>query len=88
VAIGAIFILPDFPANTRSLTLLERKLAQLRMVEDIGEEDEEDSKEDHNQWTGFTLAVTDWKVWWLACALLIQAVSSSFGAYFPSEDLL
>ncbi|KAF8515448.1 MFS general substrate transporter [Gautieria morchelliformis] len=83
VAICAIFILPDFPSNTRSLTPLERKLAQLRMAEDMGE-DEEDSNDDHNQWTDFTLAVTDWKVWWLAFAVLSQTVSLSFNAYFPT----
>ncbi|KAF8515446.1 major facilitator superfamily domain-containing protein [Gautieria morchelliformis] len=84
VAICAMFILPDFPATTRSLTPLERKLAQLRMAEDAGEGDEEDSSEDHNQWNGFTLAITDWKVWWLAFALLSQTVSLSFNAYFPT----
>jgi MFS transporter, ACS family, DAL5 transporter family protein len=85
VAICAIFILPDFPATTSSLTPLERKLAQLRMAEDVGKEDEEDSSEDHNQWTGFMLAVTDWKVWWLAVACFSLAVSLSFNSYFPSK---
>jgi hypothetical protein len=85
VAILAIFILPDFPATTRSLSPLERKLAQLRMVEDVGEGDEEDHHEGHNQWTGLSMAITDWKVWWLAFALLSQVVSLSFNAYFPSK---
>ena len=80
-----MFILPDFPATTRSLTPLERKLAQLRMIEDVGEEDEEDSSETHGHWAGFIQAVTDWKVWWFAFAMLSQVVSGSFGAYFPSE---
>ncbi|KAF8507453.1 MFS general substrate transporter [Hysterangium stoloniferum] len=84
VAICAIFILPDFPATMKSLSPLERKLALLRMAEDVGEGDEEDKGEEHNQWTGLTLAVTDWKVWWLAFALLSQVLSLSFNAYFPT----
>lgn len=84
VAFCAIFILPDFPATTRSLSPLESKLAQLRMAEDVGEGDEEDHDEAHNQWTGLALAFTDWKVWWLAFALLSQVISLSFNAYFPT----
>ncbi|KAF8507454.1 MFS general substrate transporter [Hysterangium stoloniferum] len=84
VAICAIFILPDFPATTKSLSPLERKLAMLRMAEDVGEVDEKDKDEEHSQWTGLTLAATDWKVWWLAFALLSQTVSLSFNAYFPT----
>ena len=88
IAILAMVILPDFPANTRSLSPLERKLAQLRMVEDVGEGDEEDRHDGHSQWSGFSLAVTDWKVWCLAFSNLSQYVSLSFNAYFPSECLL
>ena len=44
VALSAIFILPDFPTNTRWLTETERKLAIRRMEEDgginIGDQDE------------------------------------------------
>lgn len=84
VAFCAIFILPDFPATTRSLSPLERKLALLRMAEDVGETDEEDKGEEHSQMHGLKLAVTDWKVWWLAFALLSQVLSLSFNAYFPT----
>ena len=80
-----MFILPDFPATTRSLTPLERKLALLRMSEDVGEEDEENNSETQTRWNDFTRTVTDWKVWWFAFAMLSQVVSGSFGAYFPSE---
>ncbi|KAF8515444.1 MFS general substrate transporter [Gautieria morchelliformis] len=84
VAICAVFILPDFPATTPWLSPLERKLAQLRLDEDTGEEYEEHIQESHTQWTGFIEAVTDWKVWWLAFAMLSQVVGLSFGAYFPT----
>lgn len=84
MAICSIFILPDFPATTRWLSPTERRLAMLRMSEDVGEADEEESKEEHNQFTGLKLAASDWKVWWLAFALLSQVLSLSFNAYFPS----
>ncbi|KAF8511733.1 hypothetical protein BU17DRAFT_54478 [Hysterangium stoloniferum] len=69
---------------TKSPSPLERKLAMLRMVEDVGEVDEKDKDEEHSQWMGLTLAATDWKVWWLAFALLSQTVSLSFNVYFPT----
>lgn len=84
VAFCAIWILPDFPSTMASLTPLERKLALLRMAEDVGEADEEDKGDEHSQFHGFQLAVTDWKVWWLAFALTSQVVSLSFNAYFPT----
>lgn len=84
VAFCAIFILPDFPTTTKWLTPIERKLAIQRMIEDVGETDEESKEDDHNQWRGLALAVTDWKVWWLAFALLSQVISLSFNAYFPT----
>ena len=55
------------------------------MAEDVGEDDEADIAVEHNQWTGFIMGVTDWKVWWLAFTLVSYTVSLSFNAYFPSE---
>ena len=40
VAIIAVFVLPDFPATTKWLTPAERRLAELRMEEDVGVVDE------------------------------------------------
>lgn len=82
VAIIAIWVLPDFPATTSWLTPEERKLAELRMQEDAGVGDEEDK---HGSLTrGLVLALTDWKVWWLALALTAQVIGLSFNAYFPT----
>lgn len=83
VAICAIFILPDFPATTGWLTEEERRLAMRRMEEDAGVGDEGETEvEGHT--TGLWLAVTDWKVWWLAVAMTSQVVALSFNAYFPT----
>jgi len=82
VAIIAIFILPDFPHTTRWLTDEERRLAEVRMAEDVGEVD--DDAESAGAMRGLQLAMTDWKVWWLAFALTAFVVGLSFNSYFPT----
>ena len=90
VAILSIFVLPDFPETSSGwLTHEEKALAIQRMVEDVGQIDR--SVDDDvfpekllGRWPGLHLAVTDWKVWYLAVALLFMAVSLSFHAYFPT----
>jgi hypothetical protein len=82
-AIVAYLILPDFPENTRSLSPLERKLAQRRMQEDFGEADA-DQKEHGNSLSGFKQAMSSWLVWWMAFALTAQVVGLSFNQYFPT----
>ncbi|KAF9006428.1 MFS general substrate transporter [Cyathus striatus] len=82
IAIIAIFVLPDFPTTTRWLTPQERALAMRRMEEDAGIGDEEQTEAGHV--SGLWMALTDWKVWWLAIALTSQVVALSFNAFFPT----
>ncbi|KAH7930095.1 MFS general substrate transporter [Leucogyrophana mollusca] len=84
VAITAVFILPDFPSTSASwLTPAERALAQLRMEEDalVGDQGE---TEEVKSASGFVLALTDGKVWWLGVALCSMVASLSFGNFFPT----
>lgn len=37
-----------------------------------------------NQGEGFWLAISDWKVWWLAVILTAQVNALSFNAFFPT----
>lgn len=84
VAICAIFILPDFPATSSTwLSPLEVRLAEKRMEEDVGVGDEAET-ETGGQTRGMVLALTDWKVWWLALTLTSMVVSLSFNAFFPT----
>ncbi|KAI0723106.1 MFS general substrate transporter [Earliella scabrosa] len=84
IAIIAIYILPDFPATSRTwLSPEEVRLAEKRMEEDVGVGDQEQT-EGHSQLRGFVMALTDWKVWWLALALTSLVVSLSFNAFFPT----
>lgn len=81
VAVLAIFVLPDFPANTRWLSAEERALALRRMEEDAGVGDDEQTE---GQRSGFWMAVTDIKVWGLSVALTSEVVALSFNAFFPT----
>ncbi|KAJ6520948.1 MFS general substrate transporter [Mycena capillaripes] len=83
VAIIAIFVLPDFPATSKWLTPEERSLALLRMTEDAGVGDQSET-EHGGPLTGLWLALSDWRVWWLAFALTAQVVALSFNAFFPT----
>jgi hypothetical protein len=81
VAVIAYFVLPDFPHNTAFLTPLERKLAEHRLLEDVGEPDTE---ERGSSMRGLKNAMLDWKVWWMAFALTAMVVGLSFNQYFPT----
>jgi len=83
VAVFAIFILPDFPENTKWLSPQERQIALQRMEEDAGVGDQDETGTG-GQLNGLWMAITDWKVWWLAFALASQVVALSFNAYFPT----
>ncbi|KAF8709595.1 MFS general substrate transporter, partial [Rhizoctonia solani] len=86
VAVLAIFVLPDFPNTTRWLSPEERRLAEVRMAEDVGGEVDKDSSEEGHLY-GFFLAMKDWKVWWLAVALTGITIGLSFNAYFRERFL-
>jgi hypothetical protein len=82
VALGAVFILPDFPANTKWIRGQDRDLAQWRLVQDIGEDDWT-SSENESLFLGFQQRVSDCNTWFLV-ALIFGAVSSgTINSYFP-----
>ncbi|WWC72678.1 uncharacterized protein I206_106642 [Kwoniella pini CBS 10737] len=82
-ALVAIPMLPDFPHNTkRGFTEEERQVAQLRMLEDVGELDQ-DSREE-KWYTGFVLAMSDWKIYILMLSLTACVTGLSFNIYFPT----
>ncbi|EIW75723.1 sugar transporter [Coniophora puteana RWD-64-598 SS2] len=79
-AICALFILPDFPHNTRGLSDAERRLAIKRMQEDAATSAPEPKGETY----GLKLAFSDWKMWWFAFAMLAQTMALSFNMFFPT----
>lgn len=83
VAALSIFILPDFPNNTRRhFSEDEIRLAQLRMLEDVGEVDVDSSEE--KWYHGAKLAFADWKLYILAFSQTAMIIGTSFSTYFPS----
>lgn len=82
VAILAVVILPDLPHNTRGFSEDERIVAQLRMIEDVGEADT-DSK-DQGAAAGLIMAAKDSKVWLMMITLAAYVVGLSFNAFFVS----
>ncbi|SPN96484.1 related to nicotinamide mononucleotide permease [Cephalotrichum gorgonifer] len=82
VAISAAFVLPDLPHNSRGFTEEELQLAQLRMLEDVGEADE-DSK-DQGAFDGLIMAVKDYKIYLMMLTFTAYVVGLSFNAFFPT----
>ncbi|KAF4971704.1 hypothetical protein FZEAL_9768 [Fusarium zealandicum] len=82
IAISAAFILPDLPHNSRGFTEEERQVAQLRMIEDVGEADTDSAEE--GIFYGFNLAVKDAKIYVMMLTFTAYVVGLSFNAFFPS----
>jgi MFS family permease len=81
-ATTAIFILPDFP-ETKTIPWLsaaEHRLARNRMIQDRIDTPTLPLA----AMTSFTLAVSDWKVWYLAAAMYLSTLSTSFIIFFPT----
>jgi len=99
MAIFAMFFLPDFPENPCTwLTPAERELVLQRIRDDVGAHDTvqrtrpavlmpsplENAKCIASADRGLHLALTDWKVWWIAFTIGNMTVSLSFNAFFPT----
>jgi hypothetical protein len=82
IAISAVFILPDLPQNSRGFTTEELDVAQLRMLEDVGEADEDSIEQ--GAFDGLIMALKDPKLYILAFALTAYVVGLSFNAFFPT----
>lgn len=84
VAISAGFILPDLPHNSRGFTEEELQLAQLRMIEDVGEADEDSA--DQGPFDGLKMAVKDYKIYVMMLTFTAYVVGKSnrfsLGSYF------
>lgn len=79
VAILALFVLPDFPTNTKWLSPKEAAVAEWRLIKDAaGQIDEDDAT-----WSsGFKAAFTDWRTYIFAaifhCVLVLTSVQNFF----------
>ncbi|KAL6413126.1 hypothetical protein AUP68_02624 [Ilyonectria robusta] len=82
IAISAAFILPDLPHNSRGFTEEERKVAQLRMIEDVGEADTDSAE--NGIFYGLNLALKDVKIYLMMLTFTAYVVGLSFNAFFPT----
>lgn len=83
IALGAFFVLPDFPANTKWISGQEKDLAQWRLVADVGQDDWTSSEEE-SLFLGFKQCVTDYKTWFLVVLIFGAVSSGTINSYFPS----
>ncbi|KAM0751874.1 MFS general substrate transporter [Meredithblackwellia eburnea MCA 4105] len=82
IAFIAMAMLPDFPENSRrGFSDAELTLAQLRMAEDVGEKD---SDETTTAGAALIATVTDIKVWVMSLSLTSMVISLSFNQFFPT----
>lgn len=82
IAISAAFVLPDLPHNTRGFTQEERDVAVLRMTEDVGEADVDDSTQ--SPLAGLQMCLTDYKIYLMMLTFTAYVVGLSFNAFFPT----
>ncbi|KAL2403804.1 hypothetical protein ABEF92_006889 [Exophiala dermatitidis] len=83
IALLALFVLPDFPINTRWISPVERDLATWRLYIDVGQEDWVDSRRE-SLWDGLKLCLHDPKTF-IGIPLIFGVVSSgTISSYFPT----
>jgi MFS family permease len=83
VALSAIFILPDLPHNSRGFSAEELEVAQLRMLEDVGEVDEDSAGQ--GMFAGLIMALKDVKMYVMSLTFTAYVVGLSFNAFFVRE---
>jgi len=82
VGFNSMWLLPDYPHNTRWLSPFELRLAQVRLSEDAGEADK-DNLED-SQLQGLIMALKDPKVAIFSIMTIAQLLGLSFVQFFPT----
>ncbi|PPQ66338.1 hypothetical protein CVT26_011169 [Gymnopilus dilepis] len=82
VGFNTMWLLPDYPHNTRWITAFERRLAQARLSEDAGEADKDNAED--SQLAGLILALKDPKVTIFAIMTIAQLLGLSFVNFFPT----
>lgn len=82
IAISAAFILPDLPHNTRGFTADELEVAQLRMLDDVGEADEDSAEQ--GVFDGLIMALKDVKIYLMMLTFTAYVIGLSFNAFFPT----
>ncbi|ETN43921.1 uncharacterized protein HMPREF1541_11052 [Cyphellophora europaea CBS 101466] len=80
-AITCIFIIPNFPKNTKWLTEEQQAYAQWRLKQDAEEEDDSGST---SLWQGLKLCLTDYRMYIFMLMQHLSILSQTFQYLFPS----
>ncbi|KAF8228527.1 MFS general substrate transporter [Tricholoma matsutake] len=78
----SMWALPDYPHNTRWITGADRRLAQARMSEDVGEADRDNAED--SPIAGFMMAIRDPVVLIFAIMTVSQILGLTFVNFFPT----
>lgn len=82
IGLLSMWLLPDYPDNTTWLTVEERRIAQLRLAEDVGEADAD--AQEASLLEGFRMAIKDPKVYIFIFMNFCQIIAMSFSNFFPT----
>jgi MFS family permease len=85
IAVFSAFVLPDLPTNSSGFTEEERLVAQLRIIEDVGEADTD--SEEQSPFSGLIMALKDFKIYLMMLSFTAYVVGLSFNAFFVSTVL-
>nr|GAT50483.1 tartrate transporter [Mycena chlorophos] len=77
-----MWLLPDYPRNTRWINDHESRLAQARLAKDAGEADQD--TEAGSRFEGLKLACADPLTWLFSLMLFTQHLGRSVGQFFPT----
>ncbi|GAA5849610.1 hypothetical protein JCM9279_007288 [Rhodotorula babjevae] len=80
-AFCAVFLLPDYPATTKSFSLRQRALAVYRLEVDAGSKDGE---EQVGQLANLKSLVVDWRLWALCFITAAKTTASAFTQFIPT----
>lgn len=88
----AYFVLPDYPQNTKWLTVEERTLATKRLLVDAAASGKFEKRLNHKE--AFMMAVKDWKTWVLTVGYMCIAgagksiASNQMLSHFVADSLI
>ncbi|KAJ6020471.1 hypothetical protein N7540_005975 [Penicillium herquei] len=82
-ALIALFILPDFPANSKGLSEREREIAVARLASENVTAVTEDSAPLSN-WGAVKVAARDWRTWAFVVGYMVIVGSSTLTYFYPT----
>ncbi|KAJ5749374.1 vitamin H transporter [Penicillium nucicola] len=83
VALISLFILPDFPATSRRLSIREREIAVARLATENVTAITEDSERLTN-WQAIVISVKDWSTWAFTIGYMVIVGSSTLSYFYPT----